>query len=174
MFDHSSWRKRLAEFDRGMWSAPNWTDDFRTRLGTPKLNKEGRTGSEQLILEILTTYASTNDAERDALRKLIKEFPRFAHFAAPPAAESARATLFLRFLYFSLLDPDNDSRDIMSWLERLCQAPDVAVDDIRAIRAEVARLSNDTPKLFFGPFDSTRTSLLRGVYGPFSRASVPE
>jgi hypothetical protein len=183
----SRWQEPLARLEAALRPIATRPADIRdpdwqAKLGRLRpLDEAGvRSEAEALLLDILMYYASTTDAERQAIRRLVAAHPSFAWAASPPAGDTPRATLRLRLIHFSLRAEYEDPRDAVLWLEHLCQTTAVEPGELMALRREVAQMSSDEVEkqdaavsLFRYGFGSTRTMLLRG-YGQYGRTSAPE
>jgi hypothetical protein len=124
---------------------------------------------EALLRDILMEYAATTADGREAIRKWVARHSSFAWAATPPKGATARETVRLQLLHFSLCDQGGDPRDAVLWLDEICHAPGIPRRALMSIRAEVAQLSSDKDKYRWG---STKAMLLCG-YGPYGSRGAP-
>lgn len=130
-----------------------------------------RQEAHSVLLEILRAVETSTEEERRSIRLLVPTYKSFFWAVQPPDAETPEKTLRRSLVHFALIDQYPDPRDAILWLESLCQAPDVLLERLAAIRREVAELASDDDQYGFG---STRSMLLKGYGSSYGKRGAPE
>lgn len=117
-----------------------------------------RREADTLLQELINVYRSGAEDDREAVRRLFKEYKAFGWAAslafAPTTEENFRQYLVL----FSMKDQERDSRDAILLLQDLCRQAKASDVLIEPILREVAQLSSSSNRFGMG---STRDMLLR-------------
>jgi hypothetical protein len=136
---------------------PGWVE--RLQAGAPPLDETGvRNSTEQLLEEMVDTYAQGTEETRAAIRRLFTEYRSFAWAAALSTPRTSVAALRQHLILFSMQDQGRDSRDALLMLQEICHEAVAAGVDTAPVLREVAELSSSANKYGMG---STRDMLLK-------------
>jgi hypothetical protein len=170
------WQEKLVRLDaaiRPIADRPVDLDDLDALDKEPSAMDAAqvRPEAQALLMEVLNAFEHATEEDRRAIRGLVDQYPSFFWAAAPPEGATPAETLRRNLLHFALLDQYPDPRDAVLWLQTLCENPDVAVQELEALRREIAQLASDEDRYDFG---STRSILLRGYPSGYGKRGSPD
>ena|SRR5881409_371533 len=159
------WEEKLASLDARLRpiaeqpidiTDPNWVSKL-TSARHP-LDRAGvRVEAEAVLAEVIGSYASCDQNERQAMRLLFAKYRSFSWAATLPFSATTPETFRSHLILFSIKDHGRDTRDAMVTLKELCQSARSNGVSVEPLLKEIATISSDENKYGMG---STRTLLL--------------
>jgi hypothetical protein len=136
---------------------PDWLRKLEAAV--PAVDRAGvRDECEVLLRELVAAYERGDDATRQVIRQLFRDFPSFAWAATLPIDRSTAGGLKAHLIHFSMLDQGPDPRDAQLWLHGVLEAARVAGTPTDEALTQVAAMSNRSP--VYSNWSSTQRMLL--------------
>jgi len=150
--------------------ATGWRERLRARRPPDEaaLGEEAavREEAHALLGELVEAYPKADEAGRAAIRRLMREFPRFAWAATLSVPRTTADGFHARLVHFAMADQGPDPRDATMWIDRITLDAQDAGLDVPAILREVAGLASHEDPYGWG---STAEWLLRRAGHPLRR-----
>ena len=128
---------------------------------THPLDEAGiREEAEQLMLDVIETYESTDGDSRDKIRELFRVFDSFAWAGAIPLDVATAEGFRAHIVRFSITDQRPDPRDATLWLQDLCEKAVQNGIDAGPVLNEIAAISSDEDRYAWG---STQQWLIKAA-----------
>lgn len=146
----SDMEKRLRPIAKGQVDVtdPHW---FEKMQKNHPLDQAGvRATAQDLLHELIDAYASEDDAAREIIRALFREFSSFAWATMLRVPSHTKDGFRAHLLHFSVMDQGDDPRDAKVWLDTLWNTAREAHVDVRPILREVAALSSREDRYRWG------------------------
>jgi len=159
------WEETLASMDARLrpiaeqlvdTTDPDWVSKL---TGAPDpLDRAGvRVEAEALLAELIASYPSCDQDERQAIRLLFTRYRSFSWAATLPFPATTPETFRSHLILFSIKDHGRDTRDAIVTLKELCQSAKSNGVRLEPLLREIATISSDENKYGMG---STRALLL--------------
>jgi hypothetical protein len=98
---------------------------------------------QALLREMVAAYRNANESGRATLRKLTEANLQFAQNVALPRPVSSAESFHDHLVHFSLIYHTDDWRDLVVWLDNLCQEAIQAGVTIEPILRKAGAMSSD-------------------------------